>query len=360
MFKYQVDKGRLTQEDAWKRANSITFEEAYDELGDVDIVVEAVFESMPVKKEVFGKLDALTKPECILASNTSTLDIDEIASATKQPDKVVGLHFFAPANVMKLLEVVRGKETSAQTLTTGIALGKKLRKVGVVSGNAFGFIGNRMLFDYESQAVQLAEEGVSPARVDKVIKGQFGMAMGPFAVADLSGLDVYHFISQSHGGAPLGRIPIIAKLVEQGRLGQKTMKGFFDYDKSVGKGREPIPSPEIETLIKNLAGEAGVPQRTDVSDAEIIERCIYPLVNTGAELLRTQIALRPGDVDLVWIYGYGFPPHHGGPMWYADEIGVKNVVAAMERFGWTPDPLLVEIAQSGGTIAKYSKELAHA
>jgi 3-hydroxyacyl-CoA dehydrogenase len=271
----------------------------------------------------------------------------------------LGLHFFAPANIMKLLEIVRGEKTSPQTLTTGIALGKKLRKVGVVSGNAFGFIGNRMLFDYEAQAVQLAEEGVQPARIDRVIKGGFGMAMGPFAVADLSGLDVYHFISQG-GGAPLGRVPLIAQLVERGRLGQKTMKGFFDYDKAVGKGREPIPSAEVETLIADLAKAAGIAQRGDVSDAEILERCIYPLVNTGAELLRTHVALRPGDIDLVWVYGYGFPPHRGGPMWYADEIGVQKVVAAMERFGWTPDPLLAEIARSGQTIASYTRELAHA
>jgi 3-hydroxyacyl-CoA dehydrogenase len=341
MFKYQVDKGRLTQEDAWKRANSISFETDYDELGDVDVVVEAVFESMDVKKQVFAKLDAATKPECILASNTSTLDIDEIAASTKRPDKVLGLHFFAPANIMKLLEIVRGKETSPQTLTTGIALGKKLRKVAVVSGNAFGFIGNRMLFEYEAQAVQLAEEGVSPSRIDDVIKNKFGFAMGPFAVADLSGLDVYHFISQSQQGQPLGRIPIIAKLVEQGRLGQKSGRGFFTYDKAVGKGRQALPDPEVEQLIAQLAKEAGIAQNPDVSDEEIIARCTRSLADSGAELLRTGIALRPGDVDIVWIYGYGFPPHHGGPMWYAEH-----------EAHYTP---------KGGTgAASETKELTHA
>jgi len=317
-FKYNVDKGRLSQEDAWKRANSIAFEKDFAALADVDIVVEAAFESMPVKKEIFGKLDAATKPGAILASNTSTLDIDEIASATKRPDKVLGLHFFAPANIMKLLEVVRGKETSPQTLTTGIALGKKLRKVAVVTGNAFGFIGNRMLFEYEAQAVQLAEEGVSPTRIDQVIKEKFGFAMGPFAVADLSGLDVYNLISQSEHGQPLGRIPIIAKLVEQGRLGQKSGAGFFKYDKAVGKGRQPIPDPEVEQLIAQLAKDAGIAQNPHVSDDEIIARCTRALADSGAELVRTGIALRPGDVDIVWIYGYGFPPHHGGPMWYAE------------------------------------------
>jgi 3-hydroxyacyl-CoA dehydrogenase len=231
---------------------------------------------------------------------------------------VLGLHFFAPANIMKLLEVVRGKATSPQTLTTGLALGKQLRKVAVVSGNAFGFIGNRMLFEYEAQAVQLAEEGVSPARIDNVMKKTFGFAMGPFAVADLSGLDVYHFISQSEHGQPLGRIPIVAKLVEQGRLGQKSGKGFFRYDKSVGKGREAIPDPEVEALIAQLASEAGIAQNANVTDEEIIARCTRALYESGDELVKTGIALRPGDVDIVWIYGYGFPPHHGGPMWYAE------------------------------------------
>ncbi|HEY0395766.1 MAG TPA: 3-hydroxyacyl-CoA dehydrogenase NAD-binding domain-containing protein [Candidatus Elarobacter sp.] len=340
-FKYNVGKGRLTEEEAWKKSNSISFETDYSELSDVDIVVEAVFESMPVKKDVFAKLDAATKPDAILASNTSTLDIDEIGSATKRPDKVLGLHFFAPANIMKLLEVVRGKATSAETLTTGIALGKKLRKVAVVSGNAFGFIGNRMLFEYEAQAVQLAEEGVSPARIDQVIKDKFGFAMGPFAVADLSGLDVYHFISQSQHGQPLGRIPIIAKLVEQKRLGQKTGAGFFRYDKAIGKGRQPIPDPDVEQLIAQLAKDAGIAQNPNVSDDEIIARCTRALADSGAELVRSGVALRPGDVDIVWIYGYGFPPHHGGPMWYAEN-----------EAGYTP--------QGGTTEAAQTKELTHA
>ena len=320
-----------------------------DAVGQVDIVVEAVFESMPVKKDVFAKLDAATKPEAILASNTSTLDIDEIASATKRPDKVLGLHFFAPANIMKLLEVVRGKATSPQTLTTGIALGKKLRKVAVVSGNAFGFIGNRMLFEYEAQAVQLAEEGVSPARIDHVIKEKFGFAMGPFAVADLSGLDVYHFISQSQHGQPLGRIPVIAKLVEQKRLGQKSGAGFFKYDKAVGKGRQPIPDPEVEQLIAQLAKEAGIAQNPNVSDEEIIARCTRALADSGAELVRTGVALRPGDVDIVWIYGYGFPPHHGGPMWYAEHE------AALRQAQGDGTP-------KGGASATHTKtkELTHA
>ncbi|HTJ26318.1 MAG TPA: 3-hydroxyacyl-CoA dehydrogenase NAD-binding domain-containing protein [Candidatus Limnocylindria bacterium] len=324
MFKYQVDKGRLTQEEAWRRANAIRFESDFAEVADADVVVEAIFESMDAKKSVFAKLDEICKPGAILASNTSTLDIDAIAAVTKRPEQVLGLHFFAPANIMKLLEIVRGAKTSPEALVTAIALGKKLRKVGVVSGNADGFIGNRMLFEYERQALRLAEEGVSIARIDDVMKNRFGFAMGPFAVADLSGLDVYRHIEKSEHGQQLGRIPIIEKLVDQGRLGQKTQLGFFRYDKAVGKGREPIPDPAVEQLVAQLAKEAGIAPNPDVSDEEIIARCTRALADTGAELLRTGIALRPGDVDIVWIYGYGFPPHHGGPMWYADEVALRQ------------------------------------
>jgi 3-hydroxyacyl-CoA dehydrogenase len=330
MFANNVQRGRLTQEEAWKRGQSIRFESEIEELADVDIVIEAVFENLDVKLEAFPKLDAICKPSAILASNTSTLDIDAMAAATKRPEQVLGLHFFAPANIMKLLEIIRGKGTSPQTLATGIALAKKLRKVGVVSGNAFGFIGNRMLFEYEREAAGLAEEGVSPGRIDRVMKEVFGFAMGPFAVADLSGLDVYHRIEQSVG-APFSRVPLIATLVERGWLGQKSGHGFFRYDPAVGRGREPIPDPEVEALIAALAREAGIAQRPDVADDEIIRRCVTALIDTGAELLRTGIALRPGDVDLAWIYGYGFPPYRGGPMWYATERGYVPGAKVLSR-----------------------------
>jgi 3-hydroxyacyl-CoA dehydrogenase len=316
MFKYQVDKGRLTQQEAWKLANSISFEEDFAAVADADVIVEAVFEAMDVKKDVFAKLDSAAKPGAVLASNTSTLDIDEIAATTRRPEQVLGLHFFAPANIMKLLEIVRGKATSPQTLVTGMKLAKTLRKIGVVSGNAFGFIGNRMLFAYERQAIELAEGGASPARIDAVMKDRFGFAMGPFAVADLSGLDVYRHIERA-AGEQLGRTPVIERLVDDGRLGQKRGAGFFRYDKAVGKGREPIPDAHVEELIARLASEANI-ARADISDDEIIARLTRALTETGADLLRTGVALRPGDVDLVWIYGYGFPPHRGGPMWYAE------------------------------------------
>jgi 3-hydroxyacyl-CoA dehydrogenase len=366
MFMYQVQKGKLTQEEAWKRGQSITFTDDWNELKDADVVVEAVFENMDVKKEVFTKLDALVKPEAILASNTSTLDIDEMASVTKRPDKFVGLHFFVPANIMPLLEIVRGKGTSPQTLATAFKLGKALRKTAVLSANAFGFIGNRMVFDYAREAVALAEEGVAPSRVDKIAKS-FGFPMGPFAMSDLSGIDVAWHIQKSQGDAGKGRTQIIDRLVELKRLGQKTMAGYFKYDKAVGKGREPIPDPEVEALFAEEAKKAGIAPRV-VTDDEIRDRLIFALVNRGAYLLEAGVALRPGDIDIVYVYGYGFPPHRGGPMWYADEIGVANVLARIQEFrsefgpAWEPAPLLVQIAQSGSTFAKHltTKELVNA
>jgi 3-hydroxyacyl-CoA dehydrogenase len=357
MFAHQVQRGRLTQEQAWKLGQSISWETDYSELADADIVVEAVFENMDVKKQVFAKLDAVCKPSAILASNTSTLDIDEMAAVTKRPEQFVGLHFFAPANIMKLLEIVRGKETSSQTLTTAVKLGKTLRKVAVVSANAFGFIGNRMFFDYAREAVYLLEEGIAPERIDRVMKEQFGFAMGPFATFDLSGVDVFWHIGQERTDA-LGekRTNIIDRMYEAKRWGQKTGRGFYKYDGP--NKREPLPDPALTALVAEEAARAGIRPRT-VEDAEIVERLAYALANVGADLLEKEVALRPGDEDIVYIYGYGFPPHHGGPMWYADEVGVAKVVARIKEFGWLVSPLLERIAQTGGTIAGYQKELAH-
>lgn len=352
MFMYQVQKGRLTQEEAWKLGQSIQFTHELDELADADVVVEAVFESMDVKKDVFAKLDAIVKPEGILASNTSTLDIDEMASVTKRADKFVGLHFFVPANIMPLLEIVRGKNTSPSTLATAFKLGKTLKKTAVLSANAFGFIGNRMVFDYAKAAGELAEEGVSPARIDAVAKA-FGFPMGPFAMGDLSGIDVAWHIAKARPDIAKGRTNVIDRLVEMKRLGQKTMAGYFKYDKAIGKGREPIVDPEIEAVFAEEAKKAGIAPRA-VSDSEILDRLTFALINRGAHLLEERVALRAGDIDIVYVYGYGFPPHHGGPMWYADEVGVKRVCERIRAFGWNPAPLLQQIAESGGTFAEHS------
>ncbi len=315
MFMHQVKRGRLTQEEAWKRGQSIEFSDDYAALADCDLVIEAVFENMGVKKEVFAKLDGVVKPGAILASNTSTLDIDEMASVAKRPEQFLGLHFFAPANIMKLLEIVRGKATSAQTLATAFKLAKQLRKVAVLSANAFGFIGNRMFFEYTREAVALAEEGVPPARIDAAMK-KFGMAMGPFATFDLSGIDVFWHVAQGRPDLELARTPILDRLYEQKRLGQKTGKGFYTYAEG---SREAIRDEEIEELFAQLAKKAGVAQNPDVNDAEIAQRIVGALIKSGEEILRDGVALRPGDIDIVWIYGYGFPPHKGGPMWYAKQ-----------------------------------------
>ncbi|MFY9631856.1 MAG: 3-hydroxyacyl-CoA dehydrogenase NAD-binding domain-containing protein [Candidatus Cybelea sp.] len=356
MFMYQVQKGRLTQEEAWERAQAITFTEDWNELADCDLVVEAVFENLDVKREVFAKLDGIVKAGGLLASNTSTLDIDALAAATKRPENVFGLHFFVPANIMPLLEIVRGKESSPRSLATGFEIGKKLRKKTVLSGNAFGFIGNRMVFDYVREAYALAEDGNTPARIDAVMKA-FGFPMGPFAMSDLSGLDIGLHVQKLQGKAAQGRTNLLERLVERKRLGQKAMAGFYRYDKAVGKGREPIRDPEVEELFAEAAREAGIEPR-EASEAEIRDRLVYALINRGAYLLEEGIALRPGDIDIVYVYGYGFPPHHGGPMWYADEVGVARVYERIKEFEtafgpqWRPSPLLARVAGSGGKFAE--------
>jgi 3-hydroxyacyl-CoA dehydrogenase len=357
-FARHVQRGRMREDEALERTRSIRFANDLRELGGVDVAIEAVFEDLAVKCDVFARLGAVCNPDAILASNTSTLDIDALAAATSRPERVVGLHFFAPANIMKLLEIVRGRATSSQTMATAIALGKTLRKVAVVSANAFGFIGNRMLFDYAREAIALAEEGVDPARVDAVLQA-FGMAMGPFAMFDLTGLDVLWRIVAGNPGALRLRSRIVERLSAERRFGQKTGAGIYRYEPG---SREPRADPVARELFRREALAAGVAQRDDVTDDEIVQRCIYALINAGADVLRTGVARRAGDIDVAFVHGYGFPPYRGGPMWYADAIGAAAVLAGIDRFRaargdvWTPSPLLIEVAERGATLAGASAQ----
>ncbi len=331
----------------------------YGELRNVDLVIEAVFENMAVKKEVFTKLDRACREGAILATNTSTLDVDEIASATKRPHDVIGLHFFSPAHIMRLLEIVRGAKTSTEVLATTLQLAKKLRKTSVVVGNCYGFVGNRMLYSYGRENQFLLLEGAAPEYIDKVLY-DWGMAMGPNAVGDLAGLDVGY--KTREGRADLPEDPrfyrIANLLVEQGRYGQKTGKGTFLYK---GGSRSPIPDPAVQAMIECESANLGI-QRREIDADEIIERCIYGLITEGARILEDGMALRAGDIDVVWINGYGFPAHRGGPMHYADVTGVKQVYEKVcefrDRFGaefWEPPKLLQDLAEAGGTFADFDK-----
>ncbi len=347
-----VSKGRLTQEQMDKRMSLLQGALSYDALKDADIVIEAVFEDMAVKKQVFEQLDKVCKPGAILATNTSTLDVNEIAAVTSRPGDVLGLHFFSPANVMKLLEVVRAANTSKEVLATAMKLSRTIRKVGVVAGVCDGFIGNRMLHSYFREAGFLLEEGALPQQVDKVIE-DFGFAMGPFRVSDLAGLDVGWYIRKRQAAtrpAHLRYSKVADQICEMGRFGQKTGAGWYRYEAG---SRTPVPDPEIEALIVKASKEAGI-ERRPISDQEILERCMYALVNTGAHILEEGIALRASDIDIVYLYGYGFPRYRGGPMFYADSVGLQQVYAAVERFHrqhgelWTPSALLKKLAEEGG------------
>ena len=347
-----VSKGRLPQEQMDKRVSLLQGVVSYDDLKDADIVIEAVFEDMNVKKDVFARLDKVCKPGAILATNTSTLDVNEIAAATSRPGDVLGLHFFSPANVMRLLEVVRAAKTAKDTLATAMKLARTIKKVGVVAGVCDGFIGNRMLHAYFREAGFLLEEGALPQQVDKVIE-DFGFAMGPFRVSDLAGLDVGWYIRKRQAATrpPHLRYSNIAdQICELGRFGQKTGAGWYRY---AAGSRTPTPDPEIEALIVKASQEAKI-ERRQITDQEILERCIYALVNTGAKILDEGIALRASDIDIVYIYGYGFPRYRGGPMFYADTVGLDRVYDAVERFHrqqgefWTPAPLLKKLAEEGG------------
>jgi 3-hydroxyacyl-CoA dehydrogenase len=360
-----VAKGRLTQAAMDERLALITPQLGYDGFEQADIVTEAVFENMQVKKQVFSELDKIAKPGAILATNTSTLDIDEIASATSRPESVIGTHFFSPANVMKLLEVVRGAKSSPETIATAMALGKRLKKVAVLAGNAHGFIGNRMVEPYLREAHFLVEEGATVEQVNQALY-DFGMAMGPLAMDDLAGLDIGYHIRQEQkrlhkgGGA---RQPLVAdKLFELGRYGQKTGRGWSKYDEN----RAPSPDEETAALIEQTAREAGIARR-QIQPEEIVDRCIYALVNEGAKVLAEGIALRAADIDIVYLYGYGFPPWRGGPMFYADTVGLDKVLARIEQLQaqhgsglWAPAPLLKQLADSGKGFASFDREKAQA
>jgi len=346
-----VAKGRISQEEMDGCMSLISGIASFDQLGEPDVVIEAIFEKMDVKKELFSKLDGLMPAKTILATNTSTLDVNEIASATGRPEKVIGTHFFSPANVMRLQENVRGEKTSDETIATTMALAKKLGKVGVLVGVCDGFVGNRMLHAYTRQANFLLEEGALPQEVDKAIF-DFGFPMGPFAMGDLAGLDVGWLIRKARNKEKPNNLrysPIADRICEKGRFGQKTSAGWYRYEES---SRTPVPDPEIEQLVVGISKELGF-ERRSIGEQEVIERCIYTMINEGAKILAESIAQRPGDIDTVWLYGYGFPRQRGGPMFYADSVGLKqvyDVISALydEHGDWLePAPLLKELAEAG-------------
>lgn len=324
----------------------------YQDLSQVDLVVEAAFETMEVKQQIFSQLDNVCKPDAILASNTSYLDINEIAESTKRPEKVVGMHFFSPANIMKLLEVVATSFTDAQTLTTAMALGKKMGKISVAVKVCYGFVGNRMYACYGREANMLLLEGATPEQVDNAMV-KWGMAMGPLAVNDMSGIDIGYKARQANTDRPDDPCYFAAAdmLVEAGRLGQKTHAGFYHYDTETNKRS---PDDIANNLIKDHATKLGVKQRESITDEEVQQRLIFALINEGAYILEQNIASRASDIDAIWLNGYGFPRYLGGPMCYADEIGLENVVATIKKFQhqagntyWKVAPLLEQLVAQG-------------
>ncbi|SDR60605.1 short chain enoyl-CoA hydratase /3-hydroxyacyl-CoA dehydrogenase [Rhizobiales bacterium GAS113] len=343
-------RGRMSETDAKARFARLTPSLSLDDLKDKDLIIEAVFESMKIKKEVFGKLDGLAKPGAVLASNTSTLDVDEIALATSRPGDVVGMHFFSPANIMRLLEVVRGAKSDKDAVATAMGLAKRIGKIAVLAGVCDGFIGNRMLASYGPEAQALALEGATPSQIDKAIS-DWGLAMGPFAMGDLAGNDVGWRIRQERALSNERKMQYAVndKICEMGRFGQKTGRGFYIYEKG---SRTPKADPEVEAMYVEEAKRQGIARRA-ISDEEIVERLLFQLVNAGAELLGEGIALRASDIDTVYVNGYGFPAWRGGPMWSADVISLKTMVEKMHGYEktygprFTPAPLLARLAAEG-------------
>lgn len=355
-YEAQVKKGKLKQDKYDQRMGLLSTTLSYDDLKDADLVIEAVFEEMGVKEKVFKELDRVMKPGAILASNTSTLDVNKIADFTKRPQDVVGLHFFSPANVMKLLEVVRGAKTGKDVLATVMAIGKKIKKTAVVSGVCDGFIGNRMIEQYGRQGGFLLDEGCTPEQVDKAIE-KFGFAMGPFRMGDLAGNDIGWAIrKRRYTEKPDMKYSKTADLLcEKGRFGQKTGAGWYDY---VPGKRDAIPNAEVVKMIEDHRASLGITPRK-ISDEEIVQRLVYSLVNEAAHILEEGIASKASDIDMVYIMGYGFPVYRGGPMLYADQVGLFNVVQSMNRFAqnplddakfWKPAPLLAKLAAEGKTF----------
>jgi 3-hydroxyacyl-CoA dehydrogenase len=355
-YESQVKRGKLKQDKYEQRMSLLTPTLDYNDIKDADLVIEAVFEEMGVKQKVFEKLDEVMKPGAILASNTSTLDVNKIASFTKRPQDVVGLHFFSPANVMKLLEVVRGAKTGKDVMATVMTVAKKIKKTAVVSGVCDGFIGNRMIEQYSRQAGFLLDEGATPQQVDKAIE-RFGFAMGPFRMGDLAGNDIGWAIRKRRAQERPNMLysRTADKLCELGRFGQKTGAGWYDYQ--AGK-RDAIPSGLVNKMIEDHRKELGITPRK-ISDEEIVQRLVFALVNEGARIVEDKIASRASDIDMVYLTGYGFPIQRGGPMLYADQVGLFNVAQAMKRFQtnprddakfWEPAPLLARLAAEGKTF----------
>ena len=352
-----VKRGRFTQEFMDQRMKLIHPQLTYDGFNELDMIVEAVFEGMELKKKIFGEIDKIAKPGAILASNTSTLNVDEIASATTRPQMVIGTHFFSPANVMRLLELVRGKASSKEVIATCMALSKKLGKVGVLVGNCRGFVGNRMFGPYRREAQFLVEEGATVEAVDQALY-DYGMAMGPLATGDLAGLDVGWRIRKEFKDAEdkSVRQPLLEdRLCEMGRFGQKTGAGWYKYDEN----RRPLHDPEVDTVIEQVRKEAGIRAR-QIGAEEIVDRVIYALVNEGARILEQGFALRSVDIDIIYLNGYGFPAYRGGPMWYADTVGLDKVYARVAEFHkqhgalWEPAPLLARLAKEGKKFSDFT------
>ncbi len=342
-------RGGISSDDVQTRMSLLHGSTDMGDFADCDLMIEAVFENMALKKSVFEQLDAICKPGAVLATNTSALDVNEIASATSRPEAVIGMHFFSPANVMRMLEVVRGDATSHTVIATAMSIGKRIGKTPVLCGVCYGFIGNRMLFMRGIEAERMLLEGATPAQIDRVVYG-FGFPMGPFAMSDLAGLDVGWDETTSSSST------VREILCESGRRGQKNGRGYYTYDPNT---RASTPDPEVEQMIRDFASERGATLR-DISDQEILERCLYPMINEGAKILDEGVALRGSDIDVTWINGYGWPIYTGGPMYWADEIGLGEVLGRIGHYSetlggshWTPSPLLERLEANSGSLARY-------